>query len=215
MIPFITEEVWQLLGTIAPERGLTQPQPRRGIVIVATWPEPDAGAAGRGDRGRVCAVPGGAVGAARDSQPAEHSAEGSRCRLRCAATRRTAALLQPMEPYFESMAEAKATLGRRWSPPATSATCTWRARRVRRPGGPHRRGGGDRRAEERARTAVRRDRRQGEAAVQRQFRRRRPPTSCRRSGRASLSSGTARHRPKPPATALEPAMPSSVSLASD
>jgi len=42
LIPFITEEIWRLLGTIAPERGLAPPRPAARHLIVAEWPQPDS-----------------------------------------------------------------------------------------------------------------------------------------------------------------------------
>jgi len=36
--PFITEELWQRLNEIAPERGLPKPSPSADAVIIATWP---------------------------------------------------------------------------------------------------------------------------------------------------------------------------------
>jgi valyl-tRNA synthetase len=41
MIPFLTEDVWHLLGKVAPQRGLT-PQPAAESVMIAPWPECDA-----------------------------------------------------------------------------------------------------------------------------------------------------------------------------
>jgi valyl-tRNA synthetase len=38
MIPFLTEEVWQLLAKAAPLRGLTQPSPPAASVCIAPWP---------------------------------------------------------------------------------------------------------------------------------------------------------------------------------
>ena len=42
MIPFITEEIWQLLAEAAPQRGLDCPQPAAESVMIAPWPEADA-----------------------------------------------------------------------------------------------------------------------------------------------------------------------------
>lgn len=42
MIPFLTEEVWHLLGEVASRRGLTDPQPATESVMIAPWPECDA-----------------------------------------------------------------------------------------------------------------------------------------------------------------------------
>ena len=39
-VPFITEELWQRLNEIAPERGLFTPETAAESVTVATWPEP-------------------------------------------------------------------------------------------------------------------------------------------------------------------------------
>ncbi len=38
MIPFITEEVWQMLGQIAPVRGLPAPQPASEHLMASSWP---------------------------------------------------------------------------------------------------------------------------------------------------------------------------------
>jgi valyl-tRNA synthetase len=37
--PFITEELWQRLGEIAPNRGLLSPEPAAESVMIASWPE--------------------------------------------------------------------------------------------------------------------------------------------------------------------------------
>jgi len=39
MIPFIAEEIWTLLGQVAPERGLTSPRAAAESVMIAAWPE--------------------------------------------------------------------------------------------------------------------------------------------------------------------------------
>ena len=41
MIPFLTEEVWHLLGAVAPRRGLADPQTPAESVMIAPWPECD------------------------------------------------------------------------------------------------------------------------------------------------------------------------------
>src|SRR5690606_30244359 len=37
--PFITEELWQRLNEVAPERGLPEPAPASESVMIATWPD--------------------------------------------------------------------------------------------------------------------------------------------------------------------------------
>ncbi|MEX0977730.1 MAG: class I tRNA ligase family protein, partial [Pirellulales bacterium] len=41
LIPFITEDVWQLLDHTAPERGLTRPERAAASVMIAPWPAAD------------------------------------------------------------------------------------------------------------------------------------------------------------------------------
>lgn len=41
MIPFLTEEVWQLLKEAAHKRGLSEPTAQAESIMIATWPEPD------------------------------------------------------------------------------------------------------------------------------------------------------------------------------
>ena len=41
MIPFLTEDVWQRLGEVAPERGIDESQPAAESIMLAPWPECD------------------------------------------------------------------------------------------------------------------------------------------------------------------------------
>ncbi|HTN76240.1 MAG TPA: valine--tRNA ligase, partial [Pirellulaceae bacterium] len=41
MMPFITEEVWQLLSKVAPQRGLTKPETASESIMIAAWPTVD------------------------------------------------------------------------------------------------------------------------------------------------------------------------------
>ena len=41
IIPFITEEIWQLLGRIAGQRGLEQVADAEPVLVAASWPKPD------------------------------------------------------------------------------------------------------------------------------------------------------------------------------
>ena len=62
MVPFMTEEVWQLLGQAAPQRGLTPQRPAESMMI-ASWPEADAARQDARDRSPLRPLPGGAQGA--------------------------------------------------------------------------------------------------------------------------------------------------------
>ena len=74
--PFLTEEIWQLLGTVAPKRGLTMPVTAAEAICVAAWPQADTVAAGSRPRGAVRKVSNGAEEHPGDAQPAEHSTAG-------------------------------------------------------------------------------------------------------------------------------------------
>ncbi len=70
LVPFITEEVWQLLGQAAPRRGLSTQQLPAESIMLASWPEADL-------RGRTRR--------SRRASPAFRRC--SRCCARCAAGR--------------------------------------------------------------------------------------------------------------------------------
>ena len=117
MIPFLTEEVWQLLGEVAPRA-------RAGATAAGRREHHDRPLAARptraarsADRGPVRPFPGGAAGGARDPQPAERAAQAADRIFPCAASRTVAELLEPMGPYFTLMAGARPTA---WGPEVTA-----------------------------------------------------------------------------------------------
>ena len=92
LIPFITEEIWQLLNEAAPQRGLPAPARPAESIMIAPWPDGRRAAPGSADRSPLRAVPGSAGGPARDSQPAEHAAATEiEFSLRCDADGRAVA----------------------------------------------------------------------------------------------------------------------------
>ncbi len=121
MIPFLTEEVWCLLGQIAPERGIEQLEPASPSVMVARWPESDAKRRDEQIEARFSRFQ-EVLRAVRDIRgrqnvPPRQDIEFS---VRCSAE--MAELLEPMEPYFQSMAGASSTAwGPEVEPPALSA----------------------------------------------------------------------------------------------
>ncbi|MCG8449600.1 MAG: class I tRNA ligase family protein, partial [Pirellulales bacterium] len=122
MIPFLTEEVWQLLGGVAPERDLTSPAKATESVTIASWPEADTShidAEIETQFAQFQAV----MGAVRNIRTENNipPKESIRFGVRCDAE--AAALLQPMLPYFESMARATSTgLGPDVTAPKQSAS---------------------------------------------------------------------------------------------
>ncbi len=141
MMPFITEEIWQLLNRVAPVRGLafagnadgTGPQgahaPRSPAdarrspewLITAPWPVADMSWHNAETEARF-AVFQQALAAIREIRsrqniPGKNPLEFA---IKCDAA--TAALLQPMASYFQSMANATATgFGPSASVPPTNA----------------------------------------------------------------------------------------------
>ncbi len=124
MIPFLTEEVWQLLGEAAPARGIDAVRPAAASIMIAPWPESDPARRDPEIEERFARFQEvlRAVREIRSRQnvPPRQSIEfAARCN---AATR---ALLLPMEPYFVSMAGARPTA---WGPeveaPPISANAT-------------------------------------------------------------------------------------------
>ncbi len=108
MTPFVTEEVWQLLGEVAPERGLETPSPAEDSVCIAAWPEADVKRIDAGIEEQFAQFQ-AVMGAVRNIRtekniPPKESVEFT---VRCEAP--VAGLLEPMRPYFESMARATAT----------------------------------------------------------------------------------------------------------
>ncbi len=124
MIPFITEEIWQLLAQAAPQRGLENPQTPAASIMRAAWPQPDTArqdAAIEAQFARFQAV----LGALREIRSRQNIPPKSQIEfgVRCEAD--TEQLLRPMAAYFVSMAGAVATgWGPAVTPPATHAAIT-------------------------------------------------------------------------------------------
>ncbi len=108
MTPFVTEEVWQLLGEVAPTRGIAKPQAAVESVCVAAWPQADQTQIDQSIEAQFANFQAvlGAVREVRQSQSISPK-EPVSFTVRCEAA--TAALLEPMKAYFESMAGATGT----------------------------------------------------------------------------------------------------------
>jgi len=124
MIPFVTEEVWQLLSSAAPQRGIDAPASAAESIMIAPWPQSDPRRQDPQIEARFARFQ-DVLRAIRDIRgrqnvPPKQQIEFS---VRCDAE--VAELLQPMEPYFASMAGAKPSA---WGPevkaPALSANVT-------------------------------------------------------------------------------------------
>jgi valyl-tRNA synthetase len=122
IIPFLTEEVWQLLAQAAPERGLQEIGPAAESIMIADWPTIDPARQNAHIEAQFARFQ-ELLGGLREVRSRQNIPPKTPLRfgVRCDAA--VIELLQPMESYFESMAGAKATA---WGPgvqaPPTSAT---------------------------------------------------------------------------------------------
>jgi valyl-tRNA synthetase len=114
IMPFITEEVWQLLNQVAPERGISYdgtrsvPTTSAEWLITAQWPVADLLWQDKETEARF-AVFQQALGAIREIRSRQNIAGKNALEFTVKCDAATAALLQPMSPYFQSMANAQAT----------------------------------------------------------------------------------------------------------
>ncbi|MDX1946435.1 MAG: valine--tRNA ligase [Pirellulaceae bacterium] len=121
IMPFITEEVWQLLNKVAPERGLEKPTKAPEWLITAPWPAADLRWQDQETEARF-AVFQKALAAIREIRSRQNIAGKNPLEFCIKCDAGTAALLQPMTAYFQSMANATATgFGPDVATPATSA----------------------------------------------------------------------------------------------
>jgi valyl-tRNA synthetase len=125
MMPFLTEEVWQLLNVVAPERGLgAEPSATADLrqaaaehVCVAAWPVADSAhidATIEAQFAEFQAV----LGAVREIRMAQNIPPRTPVEFRVTCSAATAKLLEPMRPYFAQIADATCTeLGPNAAPP--------------------------------------------------------------------------------------------------
>ena len=175
MIPFLTEDVWQRLGEVAPDRGIDEVTPAAESVMLAPWPECDPmrqDAEIEAQFARFQEV----LRAVRDIRARQGVAPKTPLAFAVRCDAAVADLLGPMESYFAPMANARCD-GLR---PGRDGPGPERQRIALRHGGLRRSGRLDRQArrdcaeEAGGRKARRLHRREGKEADQRQFRRASP-----------------------------------------
>jgi valyl-tRNA synthetase len=124
MMPFLTEEVWQLLAQVAPNRDLPTSAKASESICVATWPRADASRQDAKIEAQFADFQAvlGVVREIRNRQNIPLKEELSFA-VKCDAA--TADLLRPMQPYFTQMARAMATeLGPAAAAPSIVASVT-------------------------------------------------------------------------------------------
>jgi valyl-tRNA synthetase len=116
MAPFLTEEVWQLLGHVAPNRGLAPAaDAAEESVCIAAWPVADVSAINVEIETQFADFQ-AVLGAVRELRMAQNIPPREPVDFCVRCDEASAKLLAPMEPYFLQMAKATATA---WGPQAT------------------------------------------------------------------------------------------------
>ncbi len=109
MMPFLTEEVWQLLNQVAPTRGLSaKPQAAGESVCVAAWPVADASHIDPVIESQFAEFQ-AVLGAVREIRMGRNIPPRTHIEFSVQCTGSTAKLLEPMRTYFAQIAEATCT----------------------------------------------------------------------------------------------------------
>jgi valyl-tRNA synthetase len=106
--PFVTEEVWALLNQLAPERGLSKATAPSPHIIVAPWPVADSKWIDTEIEERFTRFQ-AVLGALREIRSRQNIAPRTPIKFGVKCEAKLASLLEPMSPYFQSMAGATAT----------------------------------------------------------------------------------------------------------
>ena len=121
MIPFITEEVWQLLGRVAAQRGLTEPASASASIMIADWPVADMSLQDAEIEERFASFQ-AVLGALREIRSRQNIPPKTPVEFSVRCDLQTSQWLQPMAGYFASMANATAIAwGVDVQPPPTHA----------------------------------------------------------------------------------------------
>jgi len=124
LIPFVTEEVWQLLAGAAPQRGIDTIGPAVESIMIAPWPQPVVAREDPQIEARFARFQ-EVLRAVRDIRSRQNVPPKARIAFCVRCDPETAALLRPMQPYFLAMAGARASAwGPEVEPPALSANVT-------------------------------------------------------------------------------------------
>jgi len=121
MVPFITEEIWQLLNAIAPQRGLEQPAVATEQLIVARWPAVHEERIDQRIEAQF-ALFHHVLSALREIRSRQNIAPRQPISFSVACEDQAAAMLLPLRDHFAALARAQLeTLGGTVQPPRTHA----------------------------------------------------------------------------------------------
>jgi valyl-tRNA synthetase len=120
MMPFITEEVWQLLGKVAPARGM-KPAAATESIMIAPWPAADLARQNPRVESQFRKYQ-DTLKALNEIRSRQDIATKKPIEFVVRCSDEDAALLSPMAPYFQQMTNARATaFGPTATAPAMSA----------------------------------------------------------------------------------------------
>ena len=108
MIPFLTEEVWQLLGEVAPRRGIDECRAAAASIMVAAWPQSEVTRQDPEIEAQFAQFK-EVLRAVREIRSRQNVAPKKRLEFAVRCGEEMAELLRPMEPYFVAMAGARPT----------------------------------------------------------------------------------------------------------
>jgi len=121
MIPFVTEEVWQLLAQAAPQRGFPTPKLAAESIMIAPWPQSQTELIDPEVEARFWRFQ-ELLRAVRDIRMRQNIQPRQQIEFMVRCDQQTADLLRPMAPYFAAMAGATAVAwGPQVQPPALAA----------------------------------------------------------------------------------------------
>ncbi|MGH7140681.1 MAG: class I tRNA ligase family protein, partial [Pirellulales bacterium] len=114
-MPFLTEEIWQLLKIVAPKRGLGGASAAAESVMIAPWPETDERRRDAAIEARFAAFQ-EVLRGLREIRSRQNIPQKTPIRFAARCSQETAASLEPMSRYFELLTGARATA---WGPSAS------------------------------------------------------------------------------------------------
>ena len=122
IMPFLTEEIWQMLDKVAPQRGLAEIETASESICIAAWPDVEKSRQDATLESQFSKFQ-DVLGAIREIRSRQSIAPREKIEFSVTCETTMTELLQPMEPFFVSMAKAtNVGWGTEVKPFATGAT---------------------------------------------------------------------------------------------
>jgi len=122
IMPFLTEEIWQLLAKVAPQRGLASIENASESICIAPWPDAEKARQDHALESQFAKFQ-DVLGAIREIRSRQSIPPREKIEFAVTCESETTTLLQPMEPFFAKMAKAtNVGWGSDTKPFATGAT---------------------------------------------------------------------------------------------